>query len=88
MYKKDEYTLNAANGSRDSCFKARNAGERRLAAPTTETGKFEYVKPAATTITLPGDPCDTFIETHAEVQRAMGFQMRRTIRKCASNFEN
>ena len=39
-----------------------------------ETGKFEYVNTGGYYHSLPGDPLRTFIDTTAEVQRAMGFQ--------------
>ena len=39
-----------------------------------ETGKFEYVNTGGYYHSLPGDPLRTFIDTCAEVQRAMGFE--------------
>ena len=39
-----------------------------------ETGKFDYVNTGGYYHSLPGDPLRTFIDTTAEVQRAMGFQ--------------
>src|SRR5712691_9232977 len=39
-----------------------------------ETGKFEYVNTGGYYHSLPGDPLRTFIDTTAEVQRAMAFQ--------------
>ena len=39
-----------------------------------ETGKFEYVNTGGYYHSLPGDPLRTFIDTVAEVQRAMGFE--------------
>jgi glutamine synthetase len=39
-----------------------------------ETGKFEYVNTGGYYHSLPGDTLRTFIDTTAEVQRAMGFQ--------------
>jgi glutamine synthetase len=39
-----------------------------------ETGKFEYVNTGGYYHSLPGDPLRTFIDTTAEVQRAMGFE--------------
>ena len=50
-------------------FKGQNA-ERNY----NETGKFEYVNTGGYYHSLPGDPLRTFIDTTAEVQRAMGFQ--------------
>src|SRR5262249_59017208 len=39
-----------------------------------ETGKFDYVNTGGYYHSLPGDPLRQFIDTTAEVQRAMGFQ--------------
>ena len=39
-----------------------------------ETGKFDYVNTGGYYHSLPGDPLRTFIDTTAEVQRAMGFE--------------
>ncbi|MBL8787016.1 MAG: glutamine synthetase [Deltaproteobacteria bacterium] len=50
-------------------FKGRDA-ERRY----HETGHFEYVSTGGYYHSLPGDALRTFIDTAAEVQRAMGFQ--------------
>jgi glutamine synthetase len=50
-------------------FKGRDA-ERRY----PETGSFEYVSTGGYYHSLPGDALRTFIDTAAEVQRAMGFQ--------------
>ena len=69
MYKKHEYTLNAANEIEGFLFQGPDA-ERRY----HETGKFEYVNTGGYYHSLPGDPLRTFIDTTAEVQRAMGFQ--------------
>jgi glutamine synthetase len=69
MYKKEEYTLNAANEIEGFLFQGSDA-ERRY----NETGKFEYVNTGGYYHSLPGDPLRTFIDTTAEVQRAMGFQ--------------
>jgi glutamine synthetase len=67
---KDEgYTLNAANEIEGFLFKGVDA-ERRY----NETGKFEYVNTGGYYHSLPGDLLRTFIDTTAEVQRAMGFQ--------------
>ncbi len=43
-------------------------------AATTRPGKFEYVNTGGYYHSLPGDLLRTFIDTTAEVQRAMGFQ--------------
>ena len=69
MYKKEGYTLNAANEIEGFLFRGPDA-ERRY----HETGKFEYVNTGGYYHSLPGDPLRTFIDTTAEVQRAMGFQ--------------
>ena len=69
MYKSDEYTLNAANEIEGFLFQGSDA-ERRY----NETGKFDYVNTGGYYHSLPGDPLRTFIDTTAEVQRAMGFQ--------------
>jgi glutamine synthetase len=69
MYKKDGYTLNAANEIEGFLFQGADA-ERRY----HETGKFDYVNTGGYYHSLPGDPLRTFIDTTAEVQRAMGFQ--------------
>jgi glutamine synthetase len=63
------YTLNAANEIEGFLFQGLDA-ERRF----HETGKFEYVNTGGYYHSLPGDPLRTFIDTVAEVQRAMGFQ--------------
>ena len=67
--KKSGYTLNAANEIEGFLFQGADA-ERRY----HETGKFEYVNTGGYYHSLPGDPLRTFIDTTAEVQRAMGFQ--------------
>ncbi len=69
MHKKEGYTLNAANEIEGFLFQGSDA-ERRY----HETGKFEYVNTGGYYHSLPGDPLRTFIDTTAEVQRAMGFQ--------------
>jgi len=69
LYKRDGYTLNAANEIEGFLFAGTDA-ERRY----YETGKFEYVNTGGYYHSLPGDPLRTFIDTVAEVQRAMGFQ--------------
>jgi glutamine synthetase len=69
LHKKEGYTLNAANEIEGFLFKGENA-ERTY----YETGKFEYVNTGGYYHSLPGDPLRTFIDTCAEVQRAMGFQ--------------
>ncbi len=68
-YEKDGYTLAAANEIEGFLFQGLDA-ERRY----HETGKFEYVNTGGYYHSLPGDPLRTFIDTVAEVQRAMGFE--------------
>jgi glutamine synthetase len=69
LHKKEGYTLNAANEIEGFLFQGADA-ERRY----HETGKFEYVNTGGYYHSLPGDPLRSFIDTTAEVQRAMGFQ--------------
>jgi glutamine synthetase len=69
LYKKKGYTLNAANEIEGFLFQGADA-ERRY----HETHKFEYVNTGGYYHSLPGDVLRTFIDTTAEVQRAMGFQ--------------
>jgi glutamine synthetase len=68
-YAKEGYALNAANEIEGFLFKGLDA-ERCY----HETGKFEYVNTGGYYHSLPGDPLRDFIDTVAEVQRAMGFQ--------------
>src|SRR6201990_138672 len=63
------YTLNAANEIEGFLFKGVDA-ERRY----HETQSFEYVNTGGYYHSLPGDPLRTFIDTTAEIQRAMGFE--------------
>src|SRR6516225_3683565 len=69
LHKKKGYTLNAANEIEGFLFDGPDA-ERRF----HETGRFEYVNTGGYYHSLPGDPLRSFIDTVAEVQRAMGFQ--------------
>jgi len=69
LYEKKGLTLNAANEIEGFLFKGPDA-ERRY----HETLTFEYVNTGGYYHSLPGDPLRTFIDTTAEVQRAMGFQ--------------
>ena len=68
-YDKHGYTLNAANEIEGFLFQGLDA-ERRF----HETARFDYVNTGGYYHSLPGDPLRTFIDTVAEVQRAMGFQ--------------
>src|SRR6202034_3146983 len=72
LNKKKGYTLNAANEIEGFLFKGPDA-ERHY----HETSKFEYVNTGGYYHSLPGDPLRTFIDTTAEVQRAMGFQNKK-----------
>ena len=69
LHKKEGYTLNAANEIEGFLFQGADA-ERHY----HETYKFDYVNTGGYYHSLPGDPLRTFIDTSAEVQRAMGFQ--------------
>jgi len=68
-FDKHGYTLNAANEIEGFLFAGIDA-ERRF----PETGKFDYVNTGGYYHSLPGDPLRTFIDTTAEIQRAMGFE--------------
>ena len=69
QFEKNQYTLNAANEIEGFLFAGVDA-ERSFET----TGKFEYVNTGGYYHSLPGDPLRTFIDTVAEVQRAMGFE--------------
>jgi glutamine synthetase len=69
LNKDEDYTLNAANEIEGFLFQGSDA-ERHY----NETRKFEYVNTGGYYHSLPGDLLRTFIDTTAEVQRAMGFQ--------------
>src|SRR6476646_3279591 len=69
LHEKKGYTLNAANEIEGFLSKAADA-ERHY----HETHKFDYVNTGGYYHSLPGDLLRTFIDTTAEVQRAMGFQ--------------
>ncbi len=69
QYESKGYTLNAANEIEGFLFKGVDA-ERRY----HETGDFEYVNTGGYYHSLPGDSLRMFIDSAAEVQRAMGFQ--------------
>ncbi len=68
LYEKDGYVCNAANEIEGFLFKGRDA-ERRY----HETGAFEFPSTGGYYHSLPGDQLRLFIDTSAEVQRAMGF---------------
>jgi len=69
QFKKNGYTLNAANEIEGFLFEGTDS-ERSF----HETGTFEYVNTGGYYHSLPGDPLRQFIDTTAEVQRAMGFE--------------
>ncbi len=69
LFEKQGYTLNAANEIEGFLFEGVDA-ERKY----HETGRFEYVNTGGYYHSLPGDPLRSFIDTTAEVQRAMGFE--------------
>src|SRR6202045_1048688 len=69
LHKTEGYTLNAANEIEGFLFSGADAEARYH-----DTGKFEYVNTGGYYHSLPGDPLRTFIDTTAEVQRAMGFE--------------
>ncbi len=68
-YEKNGYTLNAANEIEGFVFAGEDAEQHFF-----ETHKFDYVNTGGYYHSLPGDPLRTFIDTVAEVQRAMGFE--------------
>ncbi|HEX4164904.1 MAG TPA: glutamine synthetase family protein [Bryobacteraceae bacterium] len=68
-YDKHGYSLNAANEIEGFLFQGPDA-ERRF----HETLRFDYVNTGGYYHSLPGDPLRLFIDTSADVQRAMGFE--------------
>jgi glutamine synthetase len=68
-FKKDGFTLNAANEIEGFLFSGCDA-ERHY----HETHRFDYVNTGGYYHSLPSDPLRSFIDTTAEVQRAMGFE--------------
>src|ERR1700677_4689830 len=69
LYAEKKYTLNAANEIEGFLFAGRDAEQR-----FHETEKFEFINTGGYYHVLPLDPLRQFIDTAAEVQRAMGFQ--------------
>jgi glutamine synthetase len=69
LFKDKGYTLNAANEIEGFLFAGKDA-ERRF----HESGKFDFINTGGYYHVLPLDPLRQFIDTSAEVQRAMGFQ--------------
>lgn len=62
-------TFNISNEIEGFLFKGRNAEQKFV-----ETGEFEFMTTGGYYHSLPGDPLRSFIDTAAEVQRALGFQ--------------
>src|SRR5277367_5346221 len=69
LFAEKGYTLNAANEIEGFLFAGVDA-EKKF----SETGRFDYVNTGGYYHSLPLDPLRRFIDTAAEVQRAMGFQ--------------
>lgn len=69
LFAEKGYTLNAANEIEGFLFQGADA-ERKF----HETGRFDFVNTGGYYHSLPLDPLRRFIDTAAEVQRAMGFQ--------------
>jgi glutamine synthetase len=69
LFKEKGYTLNAANEIEGFLFAGKDA-ERRF----HETRRFDFINTGGYYHVLPLDPLRQFIDTSAEVQRAMGFQ--------------
>jgi len=68
LYRRDGTVMHAANEIEGFLFKGRDA-ERRY----HETGRFEFISTGGYYHSLPGDALRLFIDSAAEVQRAMGF---------------
>ena len=69
LFTEKGYTLNAANEIEGFLFEGVDA-ERHF----TQRGRFDFVNTGGYYHSLPLDPLRRFIDTAAEVQRAMGFQ--------------
>jgi glutamine synthetase len=68
LYEKQGLTANAANEIEGFIFKGANAEQHYH-----EKGAFDFISTSGYYHSLPGDPIRSFIDTAAEVQRAMGF---------------
>jgi glutamine synthetase len=68
-FKKNGYTLNAATEIEGFLFAGKDAEQKYC-----ETNKFELISTGGYYHSLPLDPLRQFIDTAAEVQRAMGFE--------------
>ena len=69
LFKEKQYTLNAATEIEGFLFAGKDAEQNYH-----QTGKFEFISTGGYYHSLPLDPLRQFIDTSAEVQRAMGFQ--------------
>jgi glutamine synthetase len=69
LFAEQQYTLNAATEIEGFLFAGKDAEQKYH-----ETGKFEFISSGGYYHSLPLDPLRQFIDTSAEVQRAMGFQ--------------
>jgi glutamine synthetase len=69
QFKTHGYTLNAATEIEGFLFAGKDAEQLYC-----QTGKFEFISSGGYYHSLPLDPLRQFIDTAAEVQRAMGFQ--------------
>src|ERR1700722_19807139 len=69
LYKEKGYTLNAANEIEGFLFAGKDAEQNYRTTP-----RFEFINGGGYYHVLPLDPLRQFIDTAAEVQRAMGFQ--------------
>ncbi len=69
LYKKDKTIMHVSSEIEGFLFQGRDA-ERRFA----ETAKFEFISTGGYYHSLPTDALRQFIDSSAEVQRAMGFQ--------------
>ncbi len=69
LFNEKGFTMNAANEIEGFLFAGRDAEQR-----FHETGRFDFINTGGYYHVLPLDPLRVFIDTSAEVQRAMGFQ--------------
>ena len=69
QFKSNGFTLNAANEIEGFLFDGVDAEQAFV-----KTGTFDYVNGGGYYHSLPGDPLREFIDTSAEIQRAMGFE--------------
>ncbi len=68
LYKRENITCNVASELEGFLFQGRNAEQR-----FREVGEFTFASTSGYYHSLPGDPLRLFIDSAAEVQRAMGF---------------